>query len=479
MGIEHRERYRTDKRGRRKKVGDSYQVRYRGKNLGTYHRKGDAESVLIQAKAEFKTTGRVKTFKEIQLDELVTRHLTALKGKRLKKGTIAGYTNYLGHLKGFLGKDRRVSTISHEDLELFVAYLSDDKDMAPRTVNVIIQCVGQMFDAAVRWGYLSENAARQVTNRPKRRGLREVQVLNVDEHKRLVEATHPHYQLMIEVWPFLAVRPSEMFGLKVVDYDVDKRTLRVERQYKQSTYTGLKHDARPRTLHLDDRTMGLLDRQIERLGGRAEADLPLFQSETGKAVNLSYFYRAIFTKAVEKAKLSSDVTPHTLRHCGATWLLEAGVSLMFTAKHLGHSDPSVTASTYSHLLDDVDKTALSRLGRWYEGMSEIYEAVKPKPIGNIGDVESETGSQPLEIEYTDEFLEQVSADADRFMEELRQERVDEIIRLAKAQEFGKLRYSVEELRANFSKSDVDDILARASESGVAVGRDAKMTHIAG
>ncbi len=474
MGIECRTRYRRDKRGRKKQVGNSYTVRYRGKGLGTYHRKSDAENVLTQAKAEFKTTGRIKAFKEITVSELIAKHLGALRGKRLKKSTLAGYGNYLSHFKQSMGEDRRVSTISHEDLELFVTELSEERDLAPLTVNCIVQAVAQMFDAAVRWNYLSENLARQVTNRPRRRRLCEVKVLTVEEHKRLVAATNPHYRLMVQAWPFIAARPSEMYGLRVGDFDSEARVLRIERQYKGGEYSGLKHDGSPRTLHLDERTSLLLDEQIAKLGDRASPDAPLFQSEQGRPVNSSWFHRGVFKKAVEQAKLTEGVTPHTLRHCGATWLLEAGTSLMYTAKHLGHSNPSITASTYSHLLAEVDKSAMSRLNRWYEGMAEAYESIQPKAVGNGVGVEYGPECGWVD-QYSPEELEELHAVAERQMEAMKDEFVDELVRMAKLRRFNEVRNRVATLREHLDVDDVDAVLARASEQGVAVGIDTKMT----
>lgn len=52
-----------------------------------------------------------------------------------------------------------------------------------------------------------------------------------------------------------------------------------------------------------------------------------------------------FNAAVERAGLE-DVTPHTLRHTAAVWMVEAGISFDEVAQFLGHSNPSITFKVY-------------------------------------------------------------------------------------------------------------------------------------
>jgi len=56
-----------------------------------------------------------------------------------------------------------------------------------------------------------------------------------------------------------------------------------------------------------------------------------------------------------------NVTPHTLRHTFATRCFEAGIPLEVISKELGHSDVSVTARTYVHLLPDFQTKEMLKL----------------------------------------------------------------------------------------------------------------------
>jgi integrase len=54
---------------------------------------------------------------------------------------------------------------------------------------------------------------------------------------------------------------------------------------------------------------------------------------------------------------------HNLRHTHASALISAGVDVVTISKRLGHSSPSLTLSTYSHMFANTDAKAAAAIGK--------------------------------------------------------------------------------------------------------------------
>jgi site-specific recombinase XerD len=64
----------------------------------------------------------------------------------------------------------------------------------------------------------------------------------------------------------------------------------------------------------------------------------------------------IVQSAVKKARIHKKVTPHTMRHCFATHLMDGGTDVRYIQDLLGHSDIKTTL-IYTH----VTNHALSKI----------------------------------------------------------------------------------------------------------------------
>jgi integrase len=81
-----------------------------------------------------------------------------------------------------------------------------------------------------------------------------------------------------------------------------------------------------------------------------------------------------FRSAVRLAGLSGKVTPHTLRHTAATWLMQRGVPIWEAAGFLGMS-PEVLEQVYGHQHPDYLQTAAAAIGQKGRFVSVVESVV--------------------------------------------------------------------------------------------------------
>jgi len=162
-------------------------------------------------------------------------------------------------------------------------------------------------------------------------------VLGPDDVRRLLGAVPAgRNRLMLRLAYGCGLRVSEVMHLRVADIDGPRNTLWV-RHGKGNKDRGV---PLPATLLNELRSYWREHRPPNWL----------FAGPTGQPLDVSNLQRA-FQKARRAAGLRQPATCHTLRHCYATHLLEAGTDLPTLQRLLGHSHLSTTLR-YLHLRAD-------------------------------------------------------------------------------------------------------------------------------
>lgn len=77
-------------------------------------------------------------------------------------------------------------------------------------------------------------------------------------------------------------------------------------------------------------------------------------------------------RALKKVKIhlniKKNITPHTLRHCYATHLLDAGINIRTVQRYLGHADVRTTC-LYLHVTKKANRQAVEIMNDMFGGLS--------------------------------------------------------------------------------------------------------------
>lgn len=170
------------------------------------------------------------------------------------------------------------------------------------------------------------------------------------------------------------MRLGEVFGLKWTDVNFDAKTISIQRALVSSNTQGMIFQA-PKTkvskrqilvsAHLIKELEKYQEKQTfyaELLGNKFSNQHHLVFSNTwGNPVDTSNFTSRYFKKMLAQSKLDESFSFHDLRHTHATLLLRQGVNIKVISERLGHSTVTMTLDTYSHLLPDMQQTAVVAL----------------------------------------------------------------------------------------------------------------------
>ena len=256
-------------------------------------------------------------------EELVRRNYAAT--------TINSYLKAVEHFRSYI--DTPIEEVGPDTLRSYHAYLLGTRKLAVNTVVLNICALRFLYIKVLKRRDMKEDLPY-----PKQ-GLRLPVILSPDEVAQLIGAARNLYhRTMLMTLYSTGLRRAELCRLKVADVDSKRMMLRVV-QGKGGI---------DREVPLSKKLLGAL-RQYYRWM-RPETYLfpgTVNHSRADKPITEKIVWQAVH-EATIRAGIKKRVTPHTLRHCFATHLLESGADLRSIQMMLGHSDLEAT-TVYLHL----------------------------------------------------------------------------------------------------------------------------------
>lgn len=261
------------------------------------------------------------------MSPLRIRMLEYMQLKHYSPSTIKNYLAQVSYFARYLGKSPDLGTL--EDVAAYLLHLNLERQLSQSQLNSAYSGIKLLFVQVLGREWDSRLLPRS------RREKRLPAVLSVVEALALVNTPRNlKHRTILRLLYACGLRVSEALALQVSDVDSQRMVL-VVRQGK-----GFK-----------DRQVPLSESILESLRQYYRAFRPrkyLFESgQTGGPLS-QRSVQAVFQRAKIQTGVSRKVSVHTLRHCYATHLLEAGVDVMALKKFLGHTHLATTAR-YLHL----------------------------------------------------------------------------------------------------------------------------------
>jgi integrase len=242
------------------------------------------------------------------------------------------------------------------------------KGLKPRTVLIAHNVLRGALNQALKWGLVQRNVATLV-DLPKATKAEQKFLKPPDARRLLDQIKGDRLEALYTVALALGLRKSEALGVRWQDIDFDAGTLtvQVELVYYNGKYTlePLKTDKSRRQLALPQFAIEALlahrERQVAeqaKLGEHWHNDFGLvFPSSLGTPLSARNVTRS-FHRMLEKAGLER-MRFYDMRHTCASLLLAQGVPLRVVMEILGHSQISLTANTYTHVIMPLVSDAAS------------------------------------------------------------------------------------------------------------------------
>ena len=261
--------------------------------------------------------------------------------KGLSNLTVTSYKEDINKFFEYVPDKQSLADLTDFDLDDF-ANISANENLSPST---IARRLSSLFNFYI---YLSNkgliNFSREKVDRPKLPE-RLPSILSVDEVELLLSMPNESKEsgvrdkAMLEVMYASGLRVSELINLKLQNINYEKQIV-IIKEGKGS---------KDRIVPISNFALEYLSKYINgyRRRNKGRNSNYIFLNLQGKPISRNYFFTQVKKYALE-AGIDKSISPHTLRHCFATHLLENGADLLLVSKMLGHSHLETT-QVYTHL----------------------------------------------------------------------------------------------------------------------------------
>lgn len=340
--------------------------------------KSDAKR-LLNDKLGKRDRGQLTRRSNLKLKEFLDEWIETVVKARVREAT---YHSYKFHLDRYLKRqlcETQLSKLRTFDIQSFYGEMRST--YSSRTVRYVHTILKNALKKAVEMRQISENPCDFVELPKKEK--KEVKVFTPTEAKLFLEAaTYNKHGLVFEFALLTGARPEEYLALKWSDLNAPRGTVTFQRTLLWRKGGGWYFDEQMKTTH-SRRTIPLPAPLVEKLrqhrtrqaeylmslGSAYQRNDLIFATDQGTPLHYGNITKRYFQPILAKAGLG-HYRLYSLRHSCATLLLAQGENIKVIQERLGHSDVTLTLSTYSHVLEGMQAQASERLGALLYGVPE-------------------------------------------------------------------------------------------------------------
>lgn len=278
--------------------------------------------------------------------------------KNASGSTVTSYERDLKKLDAFLEEHgvEQISQITATNLNSYILHL-EKQGLSAATVSRNIASIRAFFHYAVKQKEIPEDPSEFLKAPHVEKRIPDI--MTMEEVTRLLEQPRKENpkeirdKAMLELLYATGMRVTELITLKMSDVNLN------------FSYVICREGIKERVIPFGSEAKKAIEdylRFARELLLRGEHTETLFTNCAGKPMSRQGFWKLIKQYA-ERAHITADITPHTLRHSFAAHLVQNGADLKAVQEMLGHSDISTT-QIYMNL-------AASR-------MKEVYAKTHPR-----------------------------------------------------------------------------------------------------
>ncbi len=318
-----------------------------------------------------KTSSPLNSTKGLDWSALKNAYLTAIRVENYARSTEKTYWQWIRDYIHY-HQDRRPSAMGASEIEAYLGYLALKKRVAASTQNQALNAIVFLYRKVVKKDVGDFSSFTRA-----RTGKRLPVVCSREEVSHLLSRMNGVEALIAKLMYGTGMRVSEALRLRIQDLNMVRKeiTVRGGKGNKDRRVPFPDSIREPLNAHLDWRRT-LFD--ADRLKNMHEVELPGALARKYPSAPYEWKWQYVFPaddystdprsgayrrhhilpkrmqravrQAAREAQIQSRITPHTLRHCFATHLLEAGQDIRTVQELLGHSDVKTTM-IYTHVLN--------------------------------------------------------------------------------------------------------------------------------